>query len=29
MPPVPGLEDADVEAIIAYVGGLQRDAGID
>jgi mono/diheme cytochrome c family protein len=28
MPPVPGLDEGDVTDIIAYVRGLQRDAGI-
>jgi len=26
MPPIPGLDDADVEAVIAYVRSLQREA---
>ena len=28
MPPVPGVEPDEVEAIISYVRGLQREAGI-
>lgn len=28
MPPVPGLDQEDVTDIIAYVRGLQRDAGL-
>ena len=28
MPPVPGVSDADIEAIICYVRELQRAAGI-
>ena len=28
MPPVPGVQGEEVEAIIAYVRGLQREAGI-
>ena len=29
MPPVPGLQGEDVDAVIAYVRSLQRDAGIE
>lgn len=28
MPPIPGLSDEDVAHIVAYVRGLQRDAGL-
>jgi mono/diheme cytochrome c family protein len=28
MPPVPGLDDEEVELVIAYIRQLQRDAGI-
>lgn len=29
MPAIPGLDESDVDDIIAYVRGLQRDAGIE
>ena len=29
MPPVPGISDAEIEAVIAYVRQLQREAGIE
>jgi mono/diheme cytochrome c family protein len=29
MPPVPGISDAEIDAVIAYVRALQREAGID
>ena len=29
MPPVAGISDAEIDAVIAYVRGLQREAGIE
>ena len=29
MPPVPGISDTEVDAVITYIRGLQREAGIE